>query len=138
MQELDEKIIRLENILKDLRESAANETKSTAGDKYETALAMLQIEQANTSVQLQEAKFKKESFLKIDTALSPNFVAIGSLVKTNKGFFYLAEAIGKISVDGMTITSISLQSPLGRKLIGLKVGCSIVVNESTFIIDSIQ
>jgi hypothetical protein len=43
----------LQQVLADLKESGANETKSTAGDKHETALAMLQIEQANTRGQLQ-------------------------------------------------------------------------------------
>ncbi len=45
---INAKISLLQKVLADLKESGSNETKSTAGDKHETALAMLQIEQANT------------------------------------------------------------------------------------------
>jgi len=44
---LNTNISILQKSLVDLKESSSNETKSTAGDKYETALAMLQIEQSN-------------------------------------------------------------------------------------------
>jgi len=47
LQMVNDKISLLRQDLAGLRESGANETKSTAGDKHETALAMLQIEQAN-------------------------------------------------------------------------------------------
>ena len=51
-QRIDEKISLLSHMLEELKESSSNETKSTAGDKHETALAMLQIEQENTGRQL--------------------------------------------------------------------------------------
>jgi hypothetical protein len=53
LQVINDKVYMLQQVLADLKESGANETKSTAGDKHETALAMLQIEQANTRGQLQ-------------------------------------------------------------------------------------
>ena len=56
---LADKIILLLQTLFDLSESAKNETKSTAGDKHETALAMLQIEQANVRGQMKEALLQK-------------------------------------------------------------------------------
>ena len=45
---INDKIKLLQQVLADLKESSSNETKSTAGDKHETTLAMLQIEQAPT------------------------------------------------------------------------------------------
>ena len=45
-QLINDKVQQLQKVLTDLKESSSNETKSTAGDKHETALAMLQIEQA--------------------------------------------------------------------------------------------
>jgi hypothetical protein len=53
LQLINDKVHLLQQVLADLKESGSNETKSTAGDKHETALAMLQIEQANTRGQLQ-------------------------------------------------------------------------------------
>ncbi len=55
----------LQQRLNDLKESGANETKSTAGDKHETALAMVQIEQANIRKQLEEALAQKVILEKI-------------------------------------------------------------------------
>jgi hypothetical protein len=53
------KINLLKQTMNDLKESASNETKSTAGDKHETALAMLQIEQENTNKQLENLLSQK-------------------------------------------------------------------------------
>ncbi len=67
---IETKIQLFQNTLKELRESGSNETKSTAGDKYETALAMLHIEQENVSRQLSEILKQKALFSKIDPAVS--------------------------------------------------------------------
>jgi hypothetical protein len=45
-------VAAVQKVLADLHHSASNETKSTAGDKHETALAMLQLEQENKRQQL--------------------------------------------------------------------------------------
>ena len=59
LQLINEKFNALQVILNELNDSAKNETKSTAGDKHETALAMLQIEQENTRNKLKEIKEQK-------------------------------------------------------------------------------
>ena len=59
LQFVNGKISLLQQVLADLKESGANETKSTVGDKHETALAMLQIEQANKLKQLAEVIAQK-------------------------------------------------------------------------------
>ena len=100
LQIISTKINMLQQVLADLKESGSNETKSTAGDKHETALAMLQIEQANTRGQLQEALIQKAALEKINPAVSAKMILNGSLVKTNKGYFFVSIALGKI-MDGM-------------------------------------
>lgn len=135
---LDTRISQLQKLLNDLRESAANETKSTAGDKYETALAMLQIEQDNVRKQLQEAREQKSIFQSINWSLTSPIIKPGSLVQTNKGWFLLALAIGKIKIGNNNIVTLSPQSPLGKKLMGLKTGDQVSVNGITYTIQSIQ
>ncbi len=134
---VNEKIQLLKNTLNDLRESASGETKSTAGDKHETALAMLQIEQENTNRQLTEALVQKEILQKIDAAATAVIVTTGSLVTTSKGYLFVSVALGKISIDGITVTALSLQSPLGTKLKGLKAGDTSIVNGTEYSIESI-
>ena len=138
LQAINDKVKSLQNILADLTESGTNETKSTAGDKHETALAMLQIEQANVRAQLKEVLEQKATLEKINPALSPVSIVNGSLVKTNLGYFFISVALGKAVVDGTTVIALSQQSPLGKILMGLKVGGSTVINNHNYFIESIE
>jgi hypothetical protein len=134
---LEDKIQLFQNTLNELRESSSSETKSTAGDKYETALAMLHIEQENVNQQLKEVFRQKLLFRKIDPHISTSKIINGSLIKTNKGHFFLSIALGKIIVDGNTVIALSPNSPLGQKLIGLEVNDSAEMNGMRYIIESI-
>ena len=138
LQVLNEKIAALQQVLSDLKESGANETKSTAGDKHETALAMLQIEQANKRAQLKEVLDQKAVYEKIDPSLSPVFIVNGSLIKTNRGYLFLSVAAGKAVVDGNAVVALSPQSPLGLKLMGLIANDVAEVNAVRYIIESIS
>ena len=128
----------LQKVLDDLKESGANETKSTAGDKHETALAMLQIEQANTRTQLQEVLNQQAALEKINPALSANTILNGSLIKTNRGYFFMSVALGKVVVDDITVIALSPQSPLGQKLMGLKAGETVSMNNAAYLIEQIE
>lgn len=134
---ISDRIRLLRTTLADLKESSSNETKSTAGDKHETALAMLQIEQKNVSQQLKEVLDQKILFGQINPALSKPEAGIGSLLKTNKGYLFLSLALGKTNVDGSVIMAISPRSPLGQKLIGLKGGDTAEINGIQYIIERI-
>ena len=85
-QLLHDKISSQQKVLLELRQSASNETKSSAGDKHETALAMLQIEQANSGSQLSELLLQKKLFDKIGHKTKRVKIAQGSLIKTNQGY----------------------------------------------------
>ena len=87
---LQQKIDALQKNLHDLSASAGNETKRTAGDKHETALAMLQIEQENNSRQLKEVLQQKAVLEKLDPQIQTATIVRGSLVETNKGRFYIS------------------------------------------------
>ncbi len=133
-----DKIILLQKTLHDLTDSAADETKSTAGDKHETALAMLQIEQENSSRQLSEALKQKAVLEKIDSSLHPEQVVSGSLVKTNKGYFFICLGLGKITVDEQLIIALSPESALGMQMMHLKQGYSFSFNNTDYIIESVE
>ena len=128
----------LQQVLADLKESGANETKSTAGDKHETALAMLQIEQANTRGQLKDVLDKKTLLEKINPALSVAKIVNGSLIKTDRGYLFMSIALGKTIVEGITVIALSSQSPLGAQLMGLSVGDVAEINNNKYIIKSTE
>lgn len=138
LQLVIDKIISLESILNELNESAKNETKSTAGDKHETALAMLQIEQENTRKKLAEAFEQKTQLERIDIHKKSDSIIKGSLIKTDKGYFFLSLGLGKIIIEETTITALSIQSPLGTQLIGLKIQQSAAINNVQYIIRNIE
>ncbi len=135
---IDEKVNMLQQVLADLKVSGANETKSTAGDKHETALAMLQIEQANTRAQLQEVLTQKAALEKINPILSAFVIVNGSLIKTNRGYLFMSIALGKAVIDNNAVIALSPQSPLGQKLMGLKTGDVALINEMKYSIEEIE
>jgi hypothetical protein len=137
LQVVNDKISLLQQVLADLKESGTNETKSTAGDKHETALAMLQIEQANTRGQLQVAQEQKAALEKINPVIAAIEVVNGSLIKTNRGYLFLSIAVGKAIIDGNIVIALSPQSPLGKKLMGLRIADTTEINNNSYLIESI-
>lgn len=134
---LDEKIASLKKILLDLQQSAANETKSTAGDKHETALAMLQIEQENTSRQLQALLGQHLQLTQIDLSKKANIIGKGSLIYTNRGLIFIAIGLGKVQMDKTICLVISPTSPLGILLLTKKVSDTVQCNGIDYQIDQI-
>jgi len=135
---INDKVVMLQKVLADLKESSSNETKSTAGDKHETALAMLQIEQANIQGQLQEALTKKMALEKINPDVCASMIVNGSLIKTNRGYLWMSAALGKTEIENINVIALSSQSPLGQKMLGLKAGDSTVINKIDYIIEGIE
>ena len=137
-QLLQDKISSQQKVLLELRQSASNETKSSAGDKHETALAMLQIEQANSGSQLSELLLQKKLFDKIGHKTKRVKIAQGSLIKTNQGYLFLSIALGKVSVEGTIVIALSPQSPLGSRLVGLGVNDSVEMNGKKYVVERIE
>lgn len=138
LQLANEQVNRLQQTLADLKETGANETKSTAGDKHETALAMIQIEQEQVRRQLKEAVAQQTLLENIDPAVSAIQVSNGSLVKTSKGYFFLSAALGKAVVEGVTVIALSPQSPLGSRMLKLIVKDTVEINNTRYEIECIE
>jgi len=134
----NDKVQQLQQVLADLKESGSNETKSTAGDKHETALAMLQIEQAQKRDQLKEAQAQLAAMHKINPAISAAVIVNGSLVKTNRGYLFVSVALGRAVIDGVQVMALSPQSPLGIQLIGLSAGDKATFNQHQYLIETIE
>ncbi len=137
-QKVEDKISLLKKSYDELTESAANETKSTAGDKHETALAMLQIEQENMGRQLKEAINQKSILEKIDPTLHTIETVKGSIVNTNKGIFFMSIGLGKILVDDKTVIALSPESPLGLQLMHKKPGDEFSFNNTSYVIEKVD
>jgi transcription elongation GreA/GreB family factor len=105
-----------------VQQSANSETKSTAGDKHETARAMAQLEVEMLSKQLREINKSVDLLKRIPIRNTSDTVQPGSVVETSIGTFYLSVGLGNIQVDGKTIMAISIESPLAKAILGKKSG----------------
>jgi hypothetical protein len=137
-QKLEEKILQVQEVLHELYLSAANETKSTAGDKHETALAMLQLEQENKRKQLAELLLQKAVLYKINPTAINTVISNGALVHTDAGYFFISIALGKIIIEGKTIFALSLSSPLGQALSGHRATEKISLNEKQYAVLNVE
>ena len=117
--------------------SANEETKSSAGDKYETGRAMMQLEVEQNAQQLAEALKLKQALDQINPTLATSSAQQGSLVTTNHGDFYIAVSIGQMTVNGKQYVAISPVSPLGVKLMNGKAGTSFVFNGKNYTIENV-
>ena len=98
------------------KESANDDSKSSAGDKHETGRAMAQLEQEKSGYQLKEAQELKNNLEKININTVSKSVQLGSIVITDKGNFFVSIPVGKLIVDSQTYYAISLSSPIGVKV----------------------
>lgn len=135
---LNEKIHVLEVMMRELGEGVKANDKSSAGDKHETARAMIQIEQENIQRQMTGLEEQKALLQKIDAGLKSASVVKGSLVKTDKGYVFLSLALGKIILDGVAVMVLSPQSPLGMRLMGLKANQCAEMNGISYRIEAIE
>ena len=73
---------------KSFQESLDSETKSSAGDKYETGRAMVQIELEKNQAQYNKFLKLKNELKQIDPIVIKSKIEYGSIVVTNNGNFF--------------------------------------------------
>lgn len=135
---LSEKINELRFMISDLARDAQNDAKGSAGDKHETALAMMHLEQEKLNHKLAEILNQKAILDKIDANSKHNKIALGSLVQANEMWFYISGAMPKIQLEDKTIIAVSSESPLGNQLMGKSEGDKIQINSNTFQIRAVE
>lgn len=138
LEHIQNRIDQLSNMLKQIQESSQEDSKSSAGDKHETARAMVQIEIENINKQLAIFIDQRQAVLVINPSIKSTQIAKGTLVHTNLAWYYFAVGIGKLIVDKELVFVLNPQAPLGRILLGKKPGESINFKEQDIEILSIQ
>ncbi len=128
----------LKKIIADAREASGNETKSSAGDKYETAREVLQQEINLNLGRLNELNKLRATLEHIIPSQEADVVLPGAVVVTNNGNFYIAISAGRLEVDGTKYFAISVASPIGAKLIGQTAGYSFELNGKKILIEKVH
>lgn len=133
-----DKVSALEAALASTRESVSSEGKSTAGDKHETGRAMVHLEQEKLHGQLAEAQTLLTELEKIDATAVHTKVGLGSLVETDKGTFFLATALGKVTFKDESCFVVSIKAPIAKQFIGKTVGEHAHVNAVVYTIHAVH
>jgi hypothetical protein len=136
-RQVQDKIDVFRDMISALTEDSKNDAKGSAGDKHETALSMMHLEQEKLNYKLKEVLDQKAILDKIDATLTNTKIGLGSLVQANGIYMYLSLALPKITIDQVNIIALSPQSPLGEKLMGNKVGFEFEINATKYHVDSI-
>jgi transcription elongation GreA/GreB family factor len=136
-QILQDRIDVFRDMISGLTEDAQNDAKGSAGDKHETALSMMHLEQEKLNHKLKEILDQKATLDKIDPNSNHNKIALGSMVQANGMLLFISAALPKINIDQSTIIAVSPQSPLGSKLMGNSEGFTFEINTSQFTVEKV-
>jgi len=135
---LQDRIDVFQDMISGLTEDAQNDAKGSAGDKHETALSMMHLEQEKLNHKLREILDQKAILEKIDSSQNHRIVSLGSLVKANGMLLFICTALPKLIVNNQTIFALSPQSPLGSKLMGNSVGKEFDMNGKLYRIEEVH
>lgn len=137
LQMLQDKLDAFQDRVKILTEDAQNDAKSSAGDKHETALSMMHIEQEKLRNKIYEYQEQQTELLRIDIAKKSKNIGLGSLVQANNLWFFVSLALPKININNLDVFSVSTQSPLGSLLMGKSIDDEVVVNKVKYVIQQV-
>ena len=126
-----------EHAYKDAEKASNDDTKSSAGDKYETGRAMMQQEKDRNTTQLNEANKLMVALNHISTKGNSVEAETGSLVITDNGKFYIAISAGVLTVGRESYFAVSPASPVGIKLKGLKAGDNFDLNGKKYKVEEV-
>lgn len=121
LQHVQQQLMQLREAMDALKESLESEEKSSAGDKYETGRAMIQLEQEKLGHQQHELTAVLNALQRLPLEAT-DVIKPGALVKTTHGYFFLASGLGAQPVDTITVMVIAPAAPLAQALQSKRVG----------------
>lgn len=115
---IEERIETAEIALKQAREASNDDTKSSAGDKYETSREMMQQDIDRNKRLLIDAEENQHLLNSLKDMPHSDAARNGSLVITDQGNFYLSISAGQLHIGKDVYFAISAVSPIGKLLLG--------------------
>ena len=125
---VEERIKRIEAAMAGLESDLENETKSSAGDKYETGREMINLEINKLAEQLQQFKNLRNTLNVAKSRTNNGSAQLGTAVKTNMANYFIAIPADRIIVDGEEYFAIGANSPIAQLLLHKKAGEEISFN----------
>ena len=119
---IEQRIDAARTAMQAAQESSSSETKSSAGDKYETGREMANAERDRNAAHMQQAQQLQAELVRINPDAPCDTVRPGALVITSLGRFYISISAGKLALDGPEIFAVSAAAPVAVALKGRRAG----------------
>ncbi|MHA8059467.1 3-oxoacyl-ACP synthase [Aquirufa nivalisilvae] len=119
------------------KESRDSDTKSSAGDKYETGREMMQREMDKCSALIDQNRHSMQIIQHVPIHRTYESIDKGALIVTDRGSYYMLVGLGKISLEQKDYFAISPESPIGSLFLGKKVGEYILLREQKITVQGI-
>lgn len=119
--QVKEKITILSEERKAINDGILEDTKSSAGDKFETGRETMSADLMTVENQLKQANLLFDELCRLQSIKNPApTVQEGSLVQLGTDNFLISVGLGQVVVEGEKYFLLSKNSPLGEILIGKK------------------
>lgn len=126
-----EALNRLQADMTALQESRQADTKSSAGDKHETARAMVDQELQQLNQQREKAQ-RNQSELQQLTDAPCEVAARGAAVETERIIYFISISFGKLPVEGAKpVYALSPVSPAAQAMLGKRAGEEFEINDAS-------
>lgn len=136
-QIIEQRISAAKTLIDEAQAAANSEEKSSAGDKYETARAMNQLEKEMHSKQLAQQLKELALLHEVRTDVVYREATTGACIDGSGIIFFIAAGLGKQTIDGKLIIYLSPQAPLAKQLQHKKAGDQFVFNGKGIAIESV-
>ena len=123
---IEQRIAAARTAMQAAQESSNSETKSSAGDKYETGREMANAERDRNAAHMQQAQQLQAELGRISPDVPCDTVRPGALVHTSLGVFYVSISAGKL--EGHDVFAVSAAAPVAVAMKGLRAGQEAVFN----------
>jgi hypothetical protein len=118
LNKIKSQIDDLKIVLNQILIATSTDSKSSAGDKHETAVSMAQLEQEKLMNQINVLQTQYDSLININASTPNSTVRLGSLIETSIGWFFISVGIGKITFQEIEIFAMNNNAPLAQKMNG--------------------
>ncbi|UUV21321.1 hypothetical protein [Paenimyroides aestuarii] len=125
---LSNQLAIIQNQITDLATDSLNDAKSSAGDKHETGLAMMHLEQEKLTAKLQQLQEMHQIARTLPTEKKVQKVTFGSVVKINQSILYISVPLQAVLYQNQKIFCVSEKAPLVQQLLHKEIGSEITFN----------
>ncbi len=134
---IEARVATAEEALAAARDASQDDTKSSAGDKYETGREMMQQEIDRNERLLAEAKAMKHVLDAINPEEQKSQGGVGAVIETDRGVFFLGPGIGVLDTEQGRVFALSASSPIGRLLLGCKPGDTVRYSNAAYTVSQV-